>query len=319
MSKYTTELRWICESLAGRTEQGEYSDITEIIETASPLLFNFDYPIFDENYREALQEKIIMHYYTREISEETVGLWKLRLRAKMNEIMPYYNQFYKSTLFKFNPLWDTDVTTEKTGTSQVENNATKSGNSNAEINIDRVNSGTKENTGNEAIDSTSHNTSASENENNTTRKQTTNDINNSDSMDAYSDTPQGTLSNVENEVYLTNARKIRDSSSNTNDTQGSENSKYSDSTVSENSGKSLRENTSTESTSGSAHDSHSHANTYSDTSTGNINSTDAYVLHVAGKQSGTSFSKLLTEFRNTFLNIDLMVIEALAPLFFNLW
>mgnify|MGYP003293331470 CR=1 FL=1 len=49
------------------------------------------------------------------------------------------------------------------------------------------------------------------------------------------------------------------------------------------------------------------------------NSTESYVLHVVGKQAGNSYSKLLKEFRDTFLNIDLDVINSLSDLFLNLW
>ena len=32
-----------------------------------------------------------------------------------------------------------------------------------------------------------------------------------------------------------------------------------------------------------------------------------------------SYAKMLKEFRETFLNIDMMVIESLSDLFFGLW
>ena len=34
-----------------------------------------DYPIFDESYRETLNNKIIMHYWMRERGAETAGLF----------------------------------------------------------------------------------------------------------------------------------------------------------------------------------------------------------------------------------------------------
>lgn len=94
MSSYTTELRTICESYAGFSDIAVYDNIDSIIEKALPKIFNFNFPIFNESYRTTLETKIIKHYYTREISEETVGLWKLRLDSKLNEIMPYYNKLY---------------------------------------------------------------------------------------------------------------------------------------------------------------------------------------------------------------------------------
>ena len=54
-----------------------------------------DYPIFDEEYRTILNNKILMHYYMDEIGFETAGLFKVYLNNKMNEIMPYYNELYK--------------------------------------------------------------------------------------------------------------------------------------------------------------------------------------------------------------------------------
>ena len=54
-----------------------------------------DYPIFDEEYRTILNNKILMHYYMDEIGFETAGLFKVYINNKMNEIMPYYNELYK--------------------------------------------------------------------------------------------------------------------------------------------------------------------------------------------------------------------------------
>lgn len=104
MSKYTTELRYICEVNAGETESTGYNDVQEVINNSWDKIFSFDFPIFDENYREGLCKKIIKHYYTREIAEETYGLWKLRLDARMNEIMPYFNKLYESELIAIAPL-----------------------------------------------------------------------------------------------------------------------------------------------------------------------------------------------------------------------
>lgn len=52
------------------------------------------YPIFDENYRDTLNDKIIKHYYFNEIGQETAGLFKFMINQKMEEIMPYYNTMY---------------------------------------------------------------------------------------------------------------------------------------------------------------------------------------------------------------------------------
>ena len=108
MSKYTTELRFICESKTGHDSSVGYNSTADVIEEAAPIIFDFDYPIFDENYKLPLETKIIRHFYTREICEETYGLWKLRLEDRMNMIMPYYNKLYEAELLKFNPFYDVE-------------------------------------------------------------------------------------------------------------------------------------------------------------------------------------------------------------------
>ena len=107
MSMYTTELRYICETMTD--EPLENFDnlkgvrrIDAIIDSSKGNIFDFDYPIFDEAYRGVLEKKIIRHYYTREIGAETFGLFQLYLSDKMNEIMPYYNQLYASELLSKN-------------------------------------------------------------------------------------------------------------------------------------------------------------------------------------------------------------------------
>ena len=46
------------------------------------------YPIFDENYRKTLNDKILNHYYDAEIGFETAPLFRHYLLSKLNEIMP---------------------------------------------------------------------------------------------------------------------------------------------------------------------------------------------------------------------------------------
>ena len=53
------------------------------------------YPIFDEAYRDTLNQNILNHYYMNEIGFETAGLFRFYLKQKMNEIMPYYNVLYE--------------------------------------------------------------------------------------------------------------------------------------------------------------------------------------------------------------------------------
>lgn len=125
MSKYTTQVRFICESSAKLTESRGFNDIEDILDKSWNKIFS-DFPIFDEQYRAELCKKILRHYYTREICCETVGRWKLFLCDKMKNIMPYYNQLYQSELIKIEPL----VSVNKSVSHDGNENETKSTNRN---------------------------------------------------------------------------------------------------------------------------------------------------------------------------------------------
>lgn len=55
-----------------------------------------DYPIFDETYRDKLNNKILNYYYNNEIGFETAELFKFELNNKMEIIMPYYNNLFEA-------------------------------------------------------------------------------------------------------------------------------------------------------------------------------------------------------------------------------
>ena len=54
MSKYTTEVRYICEVYSGLTESVGYDKIDEVLNGSWNKVFDFDFPMFDDNYRKAL-------------------------------------------------------------------------------------------------------------------------------------------------------------------------------------------------------------------------------------------------------------------------
>lgn len=209
MSKYTTEVRFICETACGLLESSD--DVTSIVTQAAPKIFDFDWPIFDESYRLPLEVKILTAYYTREICEETVGLWKLRLKSKLNMIMPKYNQLYESERLTFSPFYDTEYTRRGSNAGSGSSESSSSGN------------------------------------------------------DMFSDTPQNGLQSVASGEYLTTANVSNGSSSGSSSSEGS------------------------------------------------------FEETVSGKMGGSSFSRLLKEYRETFLNIDSMVIGELNDLFMGLW
>ena len=139
MSKYTTEVRFICESYAGLSDSTGLTNVNTVLQNSVDKVFDFDFPIFDENYRRPLEIKILKHFYTREICAETVGLWKLWLNDKLNVIMPYYNQLYSSALLEFNPLYDVNLTRKHQGKNDTSSKSNTNGESSSKNSGDRWN------------------------------------------------------------------------------------------------------------------------------------------------------------------------------------
>lgn len=247
MSKYTTTLRFVCETFAGLTESTGFANINQVINGSREKIFDFDYPIFDESYRPVLESKILRHYYMREIGLETVSMWKLFLEQKMTEIMPYYNQLYESELLEFNPLYDTDIHT--------------------------VSDRKEDNTRTE--DATSNVTQD-------TQTDSTVDASN-DSLTAVSNTPQGQLEDLKTLKYLSEATNTTDNGKTTSNANANANT-----------------------------DSKSNTNV-------KVNNLNNYIENVIGKRGGESYSKMLMEFRETFLNIDMMILNDLSELFMNIY
>lgn len=335
MSKYTTQVRFICETASGLSESEGQTSVKQIIAAAIPSVFDFDFPIFDESYRNVLETKILKHYYTREIGLETVGLWKLKLDTKLNEIMPFYNQLYKSELLEFNPLYDVDLTrdhtlnrseqTEQTGTETAD--ATKNGT------VDTTTSGTKTETSRENIDVSENQETEQNSKSDTDIKNTTGSTSEETATgtkthyDKYSDTPQGSLQNVQNDTYLTNARMVNDNDTQTGKTtvSGSDTSTGSTtadtSTTTNSTSETTHTGNTTDETSGTQNTTSADTEKRNTTQTANkeLTSLDDYLEHVKGKNGGVSYSAMLNEFRTTFLNIDMQVINELSDLFMNLW
>lgn len=79
-----------------------------------------EYPIFDESHRKILNDKIIDHYWNQEIGMETISMFRLAMKRKMNEIMPAYNQNYELSAVQIKALSTMDVETEATNTGQTQ-------------------------------------------------------------------------------------------------------------------------------------------------------------------------------------------------------
>lgn len=109
MSDYTTQLRWPVEQIQRETmsDPDDYSKCYRALGLDT-------YPIFDESYRAQLNDKIIRHFYFREIGFETLAQFRWYVRNTMFENMPYFNQLYESLNLITDPITNQRYTWSET-------------------------------------------------------------------------------------------------------------------------------------------------------------------------------------------------------------
>lgn len=307
MSKYTTEVRFICENKSGLEQSTGCDNVDEVLSHCWDKIFTTKATFFDENYRSVLCQKILKHYYLREICAETFGIWKLWLNTRLEEVMPYYNQLYKSALLEFNPLYDVDIT--RTHNRTVDENKTENG----ETTENNSSNSESTNTDNGSTTKTIKDVTTTSGSSDTDTTNSGTESENTTSRDLYSDTPQGALTGIENETYLTNARKITSENASNNSGTSKSGTDYSESVGVDGSESSTIDDTRT----GSVTNSEKKNGT--SVITGKVNNIEEYIETVKGKQGTGNYSDMLLKFRETFLNIDLLVIEEFSDLFFGLW
>lgn len=219
-------------------------ELRDLVENGVKI-WDFDYPSYykgDE--KKAFEQKVIDHYYFRQIGQETVGRFLHYFRAKIREIMPFYIQRYESVeLFKSveDPLQSYDLTEEYT-----------------------------RNTSNTGKTKSSESTS---NEGTSSEDSTT------DRERRHSDTPQGSIDNLDN--YMSDATKEN-------------------------------ENVGTNATNSAT--SESSADTES-TDTGE----ETYKLKRYGNIGVQPLGQEINVLRSSFINVDMEIIEELADLFLKVY
>lgn len=131
MSDYTMQVRELID-MATPNMTG-YSNAR--IDASAQLIFNFDYPIWDIDYKPILQRKILRHFFNMEIGLETPELWMFYLETRLHEIMPYYNKLYETVDKQYNWLWDTDLTNHGNTIGDTVSNTDFTGNTTSTGNV----------------------------------------------------------------------------------------------------------------------------------------------------------------------------------------
>lgn len=82
----------------------------DLVEEEYPFKWYSSYPCINEEIRHAINERIIEHYYFREIGVNPVSKFDFIMGRTMKEIMPKYNKFLELDQVDFNPLFNIDIT-----------------------------------------------------------------------------------------------------------------------------------------------------------------------------------------------------------------
>ena len=328
MSKYTTEVRFICEEAAGLDDSVDYNDVNRVVEIAYPKIFDSSLVFYDEETKTRLLPKILLHYYQREIGFETVGLWKLKLNQKLREILPYYNQLYASEKLEYDPLKNVDNFHDHHG-EYVDNS--KVDNIKDHTNTETRNLTTVDD-GSSSFDRTEETTLR--HSKTTTRGQDTTNHNitgNRELWNMFSDTPQGGVDGVSLAGGVGNAGTLADDAYLTNATHETEKpaatqdiSQYGNIVDTYNADGDKKD---TVHANGWEKTDNRNTHTGTVTDVGKItddnkrkdDGSDEYVNHEYGKIGVMTYQEMQMKWRETFLNIDMQIIDELGDLFMKVW
>ena len=123
MSKYTYELREVISTFGKDEVKGWFSNY-ELSDYLTPE----EIAVIEEKgvwNKDQLAERIIDHYFTREIGTDAIGQFMLFVKDKMREIMETYAPIIYSSSIKYDPLVNVNFSETYSGTS----GATSSSNS----------------------------------------------------------------------------------------------------------------------------------------------------------------------------------------------
>lgn len=127
MSKYTFELREVI-STFGEDEVKSWFMDYELSDFLTPEQVNVinSHGVFS---KKALADRIVDHYFTREIGTDAIGQFRLFIKDSMHEIMESYAPVVYSAALSFDPLLDTEYTETYTGINENTSDTTSDANS----------------------------------------------------------------------------------------------------------------------------------------------------------------------------------------------
>lgn len=126
MSKYTMELREII-STFGEDEVKSWFEQYELSDYLTPD----EIQVIEERgvwNKDKLAQRIVDHYFTREIGTDAIGQFMLFIKDKMNELMETYAPLIYSASIKYDPLVNVNYSETYTGSNRNNSNSTSQSN-----------------------------------------------------------------------------------------------------------------------------------------------------------------------------------------------
>ena len=206
MSRYTTELRFMLETQAGRSDAGPASSVNTVIENTREWLFDFSYPSNEltSSEKSHLEAHIMRHYYTREIGFETFGLFKMKLESKLWDIMPRYEQLYALQHRDLDFFNDVNYAKQHDGTVEQDGTVNKRSGS-----VEHANSGKQSTTTTGGAETTRSGSQTAANSGSNTKVTTGKykDTTGGADVQIFSDTPQSEIDIDTQAAYVTTVNK----------------------------------------------------------------------------------------------------------------
>jgi hypothetical protein len=327
---YTTPLRSFFENLPENSNQS--LPHRQVIENGRSKLFDFDYPVFDESYKNVFETHFIRNFYMREIGFETFGLFKFQLESWLLINMPYWNKMFESELLKYDPLTNSKMETHSTkhsdkkqtderditntsivnGTSDTENNRTIATDTSETASSTQANTGTVK-SDSSTISNDSGSDTTTETDDNFSRQL---ESNNPDSRLTLTANDGEGVIEYASSIKENNENNARTKTSNTennvqsNSLENSSTSQTSDVDSNTNGSIDTTDNQSVNTTSNVTEN-----GSRNDTLSSNINDVEDYIQYRIGKIGIQSFPKMVAEYRASLLRIEKQIFEEMNELF----
>lgn len=300
------------------------------VKLAVPKVFDFTYPrkYLTDDEKEALEEKILRHYYFREIGLETVAKWKFYLESRMNEIMPYYDEMYRTAKLEYDILenFKTEEVYEGNDVNRINRNGSLT--ENLVENLDNSNRRDEDLKSTDEHNVTTNGTKTTDNSENKdeTREITKNNME-TRNLDLSgetinSDFPQANAANVD---YGTTYQKTHTDDEGTVKNNGMDTDEFT--TRNAYTGKDITTeivNDFNQSTGKNiiqdimrGNKTNSNERNTEDAENAELNKN--YTIRRHGKEGSEPFSELIRKYRETVLNIDMLIIGELSDLFMNIY